>query len=390
MHGRLDIDEKIREVTGYGKSGHVLTYTIANLGGFTQLVTERNPEACFVFQRSTPGEPLTNVFRRVASVNDFYTIPYVSSPEDVEAEGLYRSPTFVKEYPESNAALADRNLLFTRISAYSNNLNAYMNANRGTESTRKYVLPDYEQGLLDRLILEHRRLKNENARDALIVETIEDNILGILQANNTVYQSLKEAVDLMQSHADNKPAMLEGLDTLQTNVKDLQSTMSEYAVAQDITVQTFSRVNSGVDTLQSIVDSGVMDEDVYNAMQAEFKKMKAEVNAHGTPVPVLSQATINAFRKNIIPSASRIEKMVLTDFIDNTTVTQLLQIVTDFGESINSALTENKEKVKELIEAIEFRKGEIQVLEAEMKQIRPSIDITNPESAWYFTVNLEV
>ena len=390
MHGRLDVDEKIREVTGYGKSGHVLTYNIANLGGFTQLVTERHPEACFVFQRSTPGEPLTNVFRRVATVNDFHTIPYVSSPEDVEAEGLYRSASFIKEYPEANAVLADRNLLFTRISAFSNNLNAYMNANRGTESTRKYVLPDYERGLLDSLILKHRRLRNENSRDALIVETIEDNILGILQANNTVYLSLKEAVDLMKSHSDNKPAMLEGLDVLQNNVKDLRATMSEYAVSQDITAQTFSRVNSGVDTLQSIADSGAMDEDIYNAMQAEFKKMKAQVNAHGTPVPVLSQATINTFSKNILPSAARIEKMVLSDFIDNTTVEQLLQIVTDFGESINSAITENKEKVRELSDAIEFRKGELQVIESQMKQIRPSIDITNPESAWYFTVNLEV
>jgi len=392
MTGRLDIQENIKETTGYGSNGYVLTFNISDFGGFSEVVTSRHPEACFVFRRSKPGEPLTNPFKGVCTVNDFFTIPYTVSGDDVANEGLYRSGSFVKEYPDYNSSLADRNTILSKISAYVNNLNAYVNSHSGSESTRRYILPDYEQGLLDDMIATYRGLKAENDRDTLIIATMERDILPMLSSNKLVYTSLLEAAEILERTADNKPAMLTGFNTLNTEVQFLDTTLATYLKTQTQARNTFSSVINTATVIEGIISTAGsdIDDDVRDSINTYLKELKADAESGGYDVAVEGHASIKSMKSNILPAVARIQDTVLAEFVDTTAVQQLMAAINDFGSSIDSRLLEYNGQVSALTEAIEFRKGEMQVLEAKMKQIRPSLDITNPESAWYFTVNLEV
>lgn len=392
MAGRLDIQENIKETTGYGSNGYVLTFNISDFGGFSEVVTSRHPEACFVFRRSKPGEPLTNPFKGVCTVNDFFTIPFTVSGDDVANEGLYRSGSFVKEYPDYNSSLADRNTILSKISTYVNNLNAYVDSHSGSESTRRYILPDYEQGLLDDMIATYRGLKAENDRDTLIIATMERDILPMLNSNKLVYASLLEAAEILERTADNKPAMLTGFNTLKTEVQFLDNTLATYLKTQTQARNTFSSVISTAAVIEGIIataGSGI-DDDVRDSMNTYLKELKADAESGGYDVTVEGHASIKSMKNNILPAVARIQDTVLAEFVDTSAVQQLMAAISDFGSSIDSRLLEYTGQVDALTEAIEFRKGEMQVLEAKMKQMRPSLDITNPESAWYFTVNLEV
>lgn len=392
MTGRLDIQENIKETTGYGSNGYVLTFNISDFGGFSEVVTSRHPEACFVFRRSKPGEPLINPFKGVCTVNDFFTIPFTVSGDDVANEGLYRSGSFVKEYPDYNSSLADRNTILSKISAYVNNLNAYVNSHSGSESTRRYILPDYEQGLLDDMIATYRGLKAENDRDTLIIATMERDILPMLSSNKLVYTSLLEAAEILERTADNKPAMLTGFNTLKTEVQFLDTTLATYLKTQTQARNTFSSVINTAIVIEGIISTAGsdIDDDVRDSLNTYLKELKADAESGGYDVTVEGHASIKSMKSNILPAVARIQDTVLAEFVDTTAVQQLMAAITDFGSSIDSRLLEYNGQVSALTEAIEFRKGEMQVLEAKMKQIRPSLDITNPESAWYFTVNLEV
>lgn len=63
--------------------------------------------------------------------------------------------------------------------------------------------------------------------------------------------------------------------------------------------------------------------------------------------------------------------------------------------AMQTLLTELKTKksecesdIERLKGLIEEQKSALQLLETQMKQIRPSIDLAHPDSAWYFTVNI--
>jgi predicted nucleic acid-binding Zn-ribbon protein len=58
------------------------------------------------------------------------------------------------------------------------------------------------------------------------------------------------------------------------------------------------------------------------------------------------------------------------------------------SKKVDKQISDTLQEIEELKAAIEADKSSMQAVEAQMKQIRPSIDLSNPESAWYFTVNI--
>jgi hypothetical protein len=243
------------------------------------------------------------------------------------------------------------------------------------------------------MIASYRGLKAENDRDTLIITSMEKDILPMLSSNKLVYTSLLEAAEILQRTAENKPAMLTGFNVLKTQVQDLDGTLAIYLKTQTQARNTFTSVINTASVIEGIINtagSGDIDDDIKESLKTYLKDLKSDAESGGYDVTVEGHASIKSMKSNILPAVARIQDVVLAEFVDTTTVEQLMTAINDFGSSIDSRILAYTEQVKALTETIELRKGEMQVLEARMKQIRPSLDITNPESAWYFTVNLEV
>lgn len=386
--GHVKISEHIKETQSYGKPAYVLTVQVSEPSGYTEVVMERRPEACFVYRRTRPGEPLFNQFVRVCSIDDFYTLPFAASRDAGSDAGLYRTGSYVAEYTDYNSSLADQDTLRTRVSAFYNNLNAYVNSHSGTESTREYIMPDYEQSLLDGLIATYRGLALDNIRDQALVDAINGPVLQLLNANKVVYSSLQDAADTLSTHAGNKPAVLEKFNMMKTAVGGLRETMASYSYSQSRTQKAFLDIAAVSSSVRSLVTAAVSDSDDRTAILAELDDLDAKTDSSGYSVAAMSKAEIDTLHAQVLPGADRVMDLDTQDFTDTTTLTQLVTAIRNFGISIDSAIASKRAQADELSAMIESRKGEMQSLLARMKQIRPSIDTVNPDSVWYFTLNI--
>lgn len=385
--GRVDIKTDLNEVVDGGTVRHVLSFSIRRARDFPTGTMNRSPEACLVFRRSVPGEPLKNPFERVCTLDEFFILP-----NTVEATGtrdeLYRDSTYYWEYDDYNTALADQEDLSNQVHTFYNNLNNYVLGHSGPESSKEYVFPDYEIQLLNSLIIRHRTLKFENKRDEDKILVLEKSVIPLLSANYSMYESLKEAAELLLTHAEDTKKNVIDVVLFKDRVASLKQNVSR--INRNVTANR-TRIQDGVanlNVIDNLLQGASMDEDDRNNILKQVKVTGYALNPTAEVPDILTPPEAAQLASQLLPGIAFVEEAEEDRYTDLSTIERLLDLITDFGTSIERERDKKVEESEELRKDIQIRLGELQEVEARLKQIRPTIDITNPESAWYLTINV--
>ena len=388
MSGKVLITEVIKETTSYGSPSYVLTVSVSEPENYGENVTIRKPDACFVYQRTIASEPIKNKFIRVASIDDFFALPEATSDEGGDSEGLYRSSSFVARYKAYNSALADKGSILAGLRTFYNNLNTYVDSYSSGETSRSYVFPDYEEVELDNYIATYRGLKISNDNDSEKMATIQTVILPLLNSNVIIYDSIKATADSLLANTNNKLKDITDYTLMQSKVLALGATMDTYDLANAKTLTRFSDISAYFTDIKGW-SAAIVDEDVKGLIEDAATNGLAIAAGTGMTEAALSKSEVGNFITSINPSLAKIRNMDASELTDTSVISQLVAVIKSFGDTIALKIEEQNTAIEVLKENIVRRIGEMQVLEAKMKTIRPSIDITNPESAWYLTVNLK-
>jgi len=386
--GRVNIDTDINPTMDGGTTKHVLSFSVSNARDFTSDVTHRKPEACLVFSRSVPGEPLKNPFKRVCTLDEFFVLPHATGSSGARDE-LYRDTTYYWEYEDYNTALADQEDLSRQVHAFYNNLNNYVTGHSGPEARKSYVFPDYEVQLLDSLIIQLRTLRFENARDEERSLIIKNTVLPLLGANYSMYESLYDAAELLLKHAEDVKKNAIDMSLFKDQVAELTKNITR--VNANIQINR-TRIQDGVGSMAVIKNlltgsPTLADEEKSNILKSLNSAVYGLNPAAETP-DILTPPEASHLASGLMPGIAFVEAAEHNRYTDLTTVETLLALVKDFGVSVDREREKRTQELEELNKLIQLRRGEIQVVEAKLKQIRPSIDVTNPESAWYLTINI--
>jgi peptidoglycan hydrolase CwlO-like protein len=78
----------------------------------------------------------------------------------------------------------------------------------------------------------------------------------------------------------------------------------------------------------------------------------------------------------------------LDEFDASSEIKALKDAITNVCNTVDNQLETLDAEIEALNASVEADKSTMQALEAQMKQIRPSIDLANPETAWFLTVNI--
>lgn len=387
MVGRVNVNTSIKEVAGGKQFRHLLRFTVSEPSGFTASITSRKPEACFKYRRVSLTEPLSNEFLGVCTLDEFMTLSSSSGGRGVIGE-VFRSSTFFSEYTDYNTALSDQKRLELQVWDFYNNLNAYTVSEAGAEADRSYVFPDYTEELLNSLITRHRMLRFQNTEALERVRVIEGVILPLLNANYDLYKSLEDASDLVYTRAEYYKVNLINIISLKSGISLIRNNLKQMAQVSTFQDSKLARILDVVTELEASIESVVTDEDDLLVLKNILARIKVESRV-SDPVETPDSPAVNAAVSSVLPGIRYIENVESSDFTDMSTVETLVKLVSQFGQGLDTEIKTQETLVKSINDDIESRKGEIQDIEARMRSIRPSIDVTNPETAWYLTVNID-
>lgn len=388
MAGKVSIYTTIKPIMEGGKARtYQLIFKVTDPSGYPDTIAERRPEACFVYSRTKPSEPLENPYERICSLDDFMTIPYATETSG-EREGLYRSNQFHMEYADYNSSLQDQTLLESLVWAFYNNLDNYTLPYSGKEASRKYTFPDYERSLLDSLIAERRKLILENEEERLIIEVIQEKILPLISSQELMQEELQEAADLLFEHtkkwADaviNMAAVRDAMMNLRGNMHILNTQLANNMATF---TNSFSQLN-GLNT--DVNNSSASDTDKLN-LSKNINIIRNIVNPAMHEDLMVDTATMRGLIRTMLPALAHIQEVDEEGFTDYAAVENMINIIKKFGDTLKSTLAKKEAEINMRSENIQRRQKKIQDIETELRKIRPSIDLNNPESAWYLTVNV--
>jgi hypothetical protein len=385
--GKVTINTSIKDVSEGRKYKHLLRFDIANPLYFTESIMSSNPAACLKFRRKSLTEPLKNDFLGVCSIDDFMTLSESGGGTGAIDE-IFRSSSFYAEYSDYNTSLADQKKMELQVWDFYNNLNAYTVAEDGAEANRKYTFPDYTEELLNSLISRRRLLIFQNATASDTIKIIENVIIPMLSSNYTLYESLDEAVELLLSNAESHKNNLVDMVQLKDGIVSVQSNLQRFSQLMQFDSEKMARIQGKTATLNTYLESVMTDTDDLVIAKNRVAEIYAESKV-SDPVASPDVDTFPTIASKVMPGISFITSVETDYFTDLTTIDTLVDLIEKFGQNLTSEIKTKEGEVTSLKDDIETRKAEIQGIEARLRSIRPSIDLVNPETAWYLTVNVD-
>lgn len=364
-----------------------------------------SPECCFIYSKTDAGVR----YGGVCKVADF--LQY----SDDTAKSKYRSNTYSKEYDDCNTALADQKDISNQLTTFYNNLNTYIESYADQSQSRKiFVLPDYTENRLNSLIGTWRALKYRIAERKTELSMKEGVWLPSLQTFKMLVKQLSDATNEIADISAGELSDYEKFNGVATAWGDLidkvQQLELEYEedAQRDLALEGLMR--SLGDSVKSMVNqanivvSGTGSDSSSTAtpdvipMTVELTSQQDKVLGDlRTAMISLKKSTkidtsiftgFQASLRTIMPVLGRLKVLAQVKFSQTQTIKSMVDAILVLSKKVDKQISDTLQEIEELKAAIEADKSSMQAVEAQMKQIRPSIDLSNPESAWYFTVNI--
>lgn len=361
---------------------------------FDNSIAGMSPACCFLYHRS--GDD-SSEYQGVCTVAQFLEYTADSS------QTVYRSNEYKRSYTDYNTPVSDQKILIEKITAFYNNLNTYVTSYADmSQSTKTFILPDYTEQRLDSLISAWRTLKLRISTREAELGVKQDVWLPALQAIKTATATLTEAADKLKgfdanitvrTYADSNNAAF-GLD-------QLSAVLTRIDAEADIYDNRVSALSQNINAIQTVFNEFVTNSLDY--IPSAEDKIAFENSATATNNAITyASLTNNTDRKvngmslsdwrqysaMIKPVLDDLKLIGQSDYSSLADITAVKDGVKNMLSQIDVQISQANNDIEELKGRIEADKSSLQAVEAQMKQIRPSIDLTNPESAWYFTVNV--
>ena len=200
-----------------------------------------------------------------------------------------------------------------------------------------------------------------------------------------------------QKQASNITMLENSINNLITN--PVLDVFNQDATRQAITNSSLQAINR---SLNAIKAANMSLEDNYT--QASAPQLTSSdsiasglINAGTLNTPGLTPVTMPAtltgldlkFSFNKITSLLGTIKLInLDEFDASSEIKALKDAITNVCNTVDNQLDTLEAEIEALNASVEADKSMMQALETQMKQIRPSIDLANPETAWFLTVNI--
>lgn len=414
MGGKVRLDTDIQSFTNEaaGRS-FTLTFTLSLIDAdpFDLSVSDMSPHCCFVYRKDQ--DSMKPVYAGVCTVQQFLSLKADSSEDE------YRSNMFSASYSDYNTPASDQKAILAELTEFYYNLNAYVDSYSDLSQTKKsLVLPDYSDSLLDRLIGQWRAVKYRLASEETELSVKKNIYKPLLEQVQTLTGSIKEAADSFVVTAGAPAQRYSDLDQVRTSLDKLQETLGGYKVAVENNKNSAKKFLNDCDLFKSDVDilitklsvteGGIADDEIqqlylgtYNPEDdtwdhngAAVYQLFKDVNSARTDaarmydIDETSDSDLKAHLERIYKLIKWVQSMDQDTYTSGESLDKLTDAVKKLLDKVDDQMTQVTLDIEAITAAIESDKSLLQTIEAQMVAIRPSIDLSNPEKAWFFTVNI--
>lgn len=414
MGGKVRLDTDIQSFTNEaaGRS-FTLTFTLSliDTNPFDLSVSDMSPHCCFVYKKDP--DSMKPVYAGVCTVQQFLSLKADS------AEDEYRSNTFAASYSDYNTPASDQKAILAELTEFYYNLNAYIDSYSDLSQTKKsLVLPDYSDSLLDRLIGQWRAVKYRLASEETELSVKKNIYKPMLEQVQTLTGSIKEAADSFVVTAGAPAQRYTDFENAKSSLDEIQKTLGGFKIAVDKNKDCANLFLQHCDTLKDATKNltaklddqtgGIQDDDLKNLYLGPIdpatnlrvpelgavNQLFAAITKAKTDAGSMSDidgSTGDDFKlhlENLYKLIKWVQSMDQDTYTSGESLDKLTDAVKKLLDKVDDQMTQVTLDIEAITAAIEADKSLLQTLEAQMVAIRPSIDLSNPEKAWFFTVNI--
>lgn len=359
--------------------------------GFDVSVLNMSPTACLVYRHNPEG---VDDFVDVCNINQFLTYTTDSTKE------FYRKSVFSKDYSDYNTPVADQTEMLEKITTFYNNLNAYVNSYAdSTQTTKSFIVPDYTNDKLNHLIGRWRSISVALQESQAELEVKEKVYHPTLESLNDMANSIGEAIDELDTAKEDYAKVyadadsgVSGLTAVVDKADEIESVSS---TAETYQSNVSSSLTSATQQLMNLFGSITAGDEALNAQITNQKalvnnamiKCQEWNNANKQKVYEIKNLALET-RFAVRPICIKLRQVAQDLFSPSDTIDGLRTAMQTLLTELKTKKSECESDIEKLKGLIEEQKSALQLLETQMKQIRPSIDLAHPDSAWYFTVNI--
>lgn len=414
MGGKVRLDTDIQSFTNEaaGRS-FTLTFTLSliDTDPFDLSVSDMSPHCCFVYRKDP--DSMKPVYAGVCTVQQFLSLKADSSEDE------YRSNLFSASYSDYNTPASDQKAILAELTEFYYNLNAYIDSYSDLSQTKKsLVLPDYSDSLLDRLIGQWRAVKYRLAAEETELSVKKNIYKPMLEQVQTLTGSIKDAADSFVVTSGAPAQRYTDFENAKSSLDEIQKTLGGFKTAVENNKNSARKFlgkcadfKSDVDTLitkLSVTGGGIDDSDIeqlylgtYNSEDetwdhsgAAINKLFEDINSARTDAAKMydidesSDSDLKLHLENLYKLIKWVQSMDQDTYTSGESLDKLTDAVKKLLDKVDDQMTQVTLDIEAITAAIESDKSLLQTLEAQMVAIRPSIDLSNPEKAWFFTVNI--
>ena len=358
--------------------------------GFDVSVLNMSPTACLVYRHNPEG---VDDFVDVCNINQFLTYTTDSTKE------FYRKSVFSKDYSDYNTPVADQTEMLEKITTFYNNLNAYVNSYAdSTQTTKSFIVPDYTNDKLNHLIGRWRSISVALQESQAELEVKEKVYHPTLESLNDMANSIGKAIDELQTVSEEYTTELHekasqgavALKQVEDGAASIEQDSEANLTYRSNLSQELNKIATNAANLLSHVDGSDEDPSPYQSVDLMNSAIKLCLQynkaATRTSMSIINK-TIEA-KAIVRPLSIKLMAVAQNTFTPTTDINGLKLAMQTLLTELKTKKSECESDIEKLKGLIEEQKSALQLLETQMKQIRPSIDLAHPDSAWYFTVNI--
>ncbi len=408
--GKVKLDTSITSFTDEtGGRSFVLDFAVTIDTPFDISVSDMSPQCCFVYNRDPDAaEP---VYAGICTVSQFLT-----APADPAESDTFRTNTFHLTYRDYNTPVADQQAMIAQITEFYHNLNAYIDSySEQLQTVKSFIVPDYSDVTLDRLISQWRAVKLSLMQDEMRLDVKKNIYKPLIDQAALLISGMKTAVDKISVINKEEIDNFSDTEDAETALGELYKQASKASAEKTSNLESFNNVKTDLDKFNQAItnfistcsthisdsdlrqllfgeyDSVNHEWDTSQALAASLKQLvvAAKTDLSGfTFTTALDIGTVDSARAAVMPILDWLRTVSQNNYSSLEDISGLKTAVADLLAKFEAQQSQTEADINALNASIEGYKSLLQTLEANMIQIRPTIDLSNPETAWFFTVNI--
>ena len=376
-----------KETTSQGVSGFFLTVEVSDPVNFPEYLKNNYPDYPFVYEAYDLVESKDPTFLRVATVGDITKFGTIASGTAV----TFRKSTFANFFETMEKVLAAQELLLQNLRSLYSDINTMFTYISTQNQNFTVTLPNYVEtkvsDLITQLLQKRRNITELNTKISLI----DNVVLPELQNHLASIETQDDLLTDMKAYMQTLVSQAGAVTLMQTQLGQMNQQLEGAAYEVDKNNSGLATINNHSQTVTNMVNQYAVSGDISPTAQAAL-------NAVTTPLTEASNNTmktsffnltpINAMMGTVMKGIHQVVKIDINQLMLMNRIQTIQDNINYNKVLLNKKQDEaNKEKAGYIIN-VETYKGDIQFLEAELKKLVPSIDLTYPESYWFVKVNV--